>query len=435
MSLTDDLEIRNGGIIAVDTDHLRDAAARLAVLADDCDVLRSRLSELAGVLRDADVWAFVPTAEVTAAGAQAASLAGGVRSMAETYDLVELWIQIEVARSSDDSARVAVLAALSGQLIAAHPDAAARAAGEVAGWVVGHREGVVAQLGGSVGAFGYLMPGWSLRQAAGLVGSAVALLGTIAIDGVGRGAVAATPLRGDPRPVTVTPLTSTRGTVPTGLADMATRIPRDDARVRVEKYTMADGSTQFVAYVAGTQIGADADEPWDMQSNVELYTGSRSASYDATMAALEAAGAHPGDTVHLAGHSQGAMVASHVATSGVYEVPALVTLGDPVQVAVGPGTLSVDIRHGDDPVSALAAGGHPAAVGSADSFVAGRTSAASLVDGEMPMQPHALTRYVETAALLDRSSDPRMTPVRSLFEGLGQAVSVQVTTYGATRPS
>lgn len=434
MSLNDDLEIRSGGVIAVDTDDLRTAAARLRLLVDDGEELHARLAEITDLLRDAGTWQFVPVGEVAAAVEDAASLARGLQSMADTYELVELWIQIEVARAANDAERLAVLTAVSATLIATHPEAAARAAGEIAGWVTGRREGVVAQLGGSAGSLGYLMPGWSLRQATGIVGGALALVGTAAVDGIGRGAVSGQPLRGEPRPISVTRLSSTRGAAPSGLADLASRIPRSDARVRVEKYTMADGTTNFVAYVAGTQIGAADDEPWDGTSNLELYTGSRSASYDATMAALEAAGAAPGDTVYLAGHSQGAMVASHVAASGVYDVPALVTLGDPVQVDVGPGTLSIDIRHRDDPVAALAAGGHPGGVGSADSIVAARASAASLVDGELPMAPHALDRYVETAALLDRSSDPRLGPVRSLVDGLGQAVSVQVTTYGATRP-
>ncbi len=431
--MTDDLEIRSGGVIAVDTESLRSAAARLAVLADDGDRLRALLAELAGVLDDAGVWIFTPTAQAAAAGEQAAELAGGLRSMADTYELVELWIQIETARSMNDAERVALLRLVSGQLIATHPDAAVRAVAEIMGWQVGRREGVVTQLGGAVDGFGFLMPGGVTRQMAGVLGGAIALLGTVAVDAVGRGAVRGVPLRGTPRPVTVTPVESARGAVPTGVADVARRIPRDEGRVRVEKYTMATGSAQFVAYVAGTQVGASDDEPWDMASNVELYAGSRSASYDATIAAIAAAGAHPGDTVYLAGHSQGAMVASHVAASGVYEVPALVTFGDPVQVAVGPDTLSVDIRHRDDPVAALAAGGHPGSAGSADSFVAERSSPASLVDGEAPMEPHALTRYVETATLLDASTDPRMGPVRSIFDALGQAVSVQVTVYDATR--
>lgn len=433
MPVSDDLEIRSGGVIAVDTESLRTAAARLALVADDADRLARRLVEAASLLDAAGVWASVPTAEAAATAVHAASVAQGLRTMADTYELVELWIRIEVAESAGDAATAGLLRALAAATVTTHPDVAARAAAAIAGWVVGRRTGLVGQWVGTADPTGFLGPGWALLRVAGAVGGALALGGTMAIDVAGRGAVGGAPLRGAAQPVTVRAVGRAAATAPTGFADMAGRIPTGVGRVRVEKYTMPDGSIQFVAYVAGTRFGEPAAEAWDMASNVELYTGSRSASYDATMAALAAAGAEPGDTVSLVGHSQGAMIASHVAASGVYDVPALVTLGDPVQVDVGSGTLSVDIRHPDDLVSALAAGGHPGPIGSPDSIVAERSTPASLPDGEIPMEPHALTRYVETAALLDASADPRLTPARTLIGGLGQAVSVQSTVYGATR--
>lgn len=431
--MSDDLDIRSGGVIAVDTESLRAASARLTLLAADGDLLARRLADAAAVLEEVGYWIAVPKGEADAAAERAASLASALRSVAETYEMVELWIRVEVAESAGDVDRAAVLRALSAHTAVMHPDAAARAAAAIAGWVVGRRAGLVGQWLEAPDPTGFLAPGWALLRVGGAVGGALMWAGTAAVDGVGRGAVDGTPLRGGARPVEVRPLTSAPAAAPGGFADMAARIPSGDGRVRVERYTMADGTTQFVAYVAGTRVGGDDDEPWDMASNVELYTGARSTSYDATMAALAAAGAQPGDAVSLVGHSQGAMIASHVAASGVYEVPALVTLGDPVQVAVGAGTLSIDIRHRDDPVPALAAGGHAGAVGSADSIVVERSSPASVLDGEMPMEPHALTRYVETAALLDASSDPRVAPARALAASLGQAVSVQSTVYGASR--
>lgn len=429
----DGLEIRSGGVIAVDTESLRAAAARLMLLAGDAEGVRARLAEATGVLTDAGVWIYPPAIEAGLIGEKAASIAGDLRAMADTYDLVELGIAIDAAELAGDDARVAALRAQWGQWAGVHPDAAARAAASLAGWTAGRRGDIVAQYGAvAPSAFGGIMIGVDPRLAWGLLLGASALLGTVVIDAVGRGAIAAKPLGGTPQPVTITPLRSGRGAAPTGLAEMATRIPHGAGRVRVEKYAMPDASTRFVAYVAGTRMGEGDDEPWDMTSNLQLYSGNRSASYDATMAALAAAGAQPGDTVHLAGHSQGAMIASHVAASGVYTVPTLLTLGDPVQVDVGPATMNIDIRHGDDPVSALAAGGHAGAVGSPESFVAQRTSPETLLGGETPMDPHALTRYAETAALLDASPDPRMAPVRSVIDDLGTAASVQVTVYRAT---
>jgi hypothetical protein len=40
---------------------------------------------------------------------------------------------------------------------------------------------------------------------------------------------------------------------------------------------------------------------------------------------------------------------------------------------------------------------------------------------------------VQTAGMLDASTDPRMGAVRDLFDELGQAVAVQATEYGAER--
>ncbi len=147
---------------------------------------------------------------------------------------------------------------------------------------------------------------------------------------------------------------------PASLADAAARIPGGgDARIRVERYTMPDGTRQFAVYVAGTQtVAPNSTEPFDMASNIALYTGERSASYDATLAALARAGAEPGDVVHAFGHSQGAMITAHLALEGGYDTQTLVSLGSPVEADVGEGTMSISLRHADDPVAALAAGGH-----------------------------------------------------------------------------
>lgn len=430
----DALEIRSGGVIAVDTASLRDAAGQLSLVAGECEALRARLVEVTLALADDDGWRYVPTGQARAAEDAAAALAADLRTMAEAYDIVELWAEIGIAHAGGDSDRVGALTAVAMALMAQHPAAAARACGDVSQWSAGRRSGMFGQLHpGPPQWYDALSFGMNAKTAAALAaGTALGLAGLL-IDAAGRGAPSGAALTGPARPVTLTTVSRERAHPPTGLRDVASRIPHGDGRVRVEKYTLADGQTSFVAYVAGTQIGVDADEPWDMASNYDLYTGTRSVSYDATMAALAAAGAQPGDTVLLAGHSQGAMIASHVATSGLYEVPALVTLGDPVQVDVGESTLNVDIRHGDDPVAALAAGGHVGRVGSSDSIVAERTSSATIAEGEALMDPHALTRYTETAALLDASTDPRMGPVREVLLQLETAVSVEATVYGATR--
>ena len=134
---------------------------------------------------------------------------------------------------------------------------------------------------------------------------------------------------------------------PVSLADAAARIPQGDTRIRVERYTMPDGTRQFAVYVAGTRTmqPSTTDAVRHAGRTRSSTTGERSASYDATLAALADAGAEPGDVVHAFGHSQGAMVNAHVALEGGYDVQTLVSLGSPVEADVGDGTLSIALRH------------------------------------------------------------------------------------------
>ncbi len=169
---------------------------------------------------------------------------------------------------------------------------------------------------------------------------------------------------------------------------------------------MPDGSRQFAVYVAGTQTAAPhTEEPFDMGSNLELYAGERSASYDAALAALRDAGAGSGDVVHAFGHSQGAMVAAHVALEGGFDTRTLVSFGSPIEADVGDRTLSISLRHSDDPVAALAGGGSAGAVGAPGSFIVSRTAdpASGLHDFQLPA--HGIDEYARTAMLLDDSGD------------------------------
>lgn len=197
---------------------------------------------------------------------------------------------------------------------------------------------------------------------------------------------------------------------------------------------MPDGSRQFAVYVPGTRTQlAGGFDPWDNQSNVELYTGQTSASYAATTAALDAAGAQPGDVVHAWGHSQGAMITSQLALSSDYDVRTNVTLGSPVEAEVGDGTLSVGIRHIDDPIAALAGGGHATPVGAPGSFVVETTfdPETGLRDARNPAHP--LSAYLETAGRVDAADDPRVARVHDVLAELGTATEVDATEFTARR--
>ncbi|MGA7148574.1 MAG: hypothetical protein WBX17_08825, partial [Microbacterium sp.] len=222
---------------------------------------------------------------------------------------------------------------------------------------------------------------------------------------------------------------------PQSLAAIAARMPGSgDSRVRVETYTMRDGSKQYALYVAGTQShGVGGDDAWDHLSNAQLYTGASSSSYEATVAALTAAGAQPGDVVHAFAHSQGGMITSHLALEEGFDVRTHVAFGSPVEAELGASTLSVAVRHTDDPAAALAGGGRFEPVGAPGSFVVEREADPATGQHDMHIPAHQMATYADTAAMIDASSDPRVDRVHDVFDELGRAQSVEVVEYGALR--
>ncbi|GAA3920387.1 hypothetical protein [Microbacterium invictum] len=421
-----DLEIRSGSVIAVNTHHLRHTAGRLMSLAAECEVVQRRLHDISAGITDEGAWANLPLALVAEAIERTRSIAADLRTLATIYEMVELEIQRDAAAAIGDdlSARSLTgrLAALSGTLSLPEQVVAWQL---TRGWRAdSHRELTwqSVQAGLPFGPFG-----WAV--------SAVVPLLLVGVRGLDRGAVPNDArLRGPTRPVSLSPHRLREATTaPATVADVARRLPDDTlGRVRVERYTMPDRSRQFVAYIAGTRFGGD-DEPFDMTSNLELYDGVRSASYEATVEALRASGAGPGDTVHLAGHSQGGMIASRVALEHEFRVETIITFGSPVQADVGADTLQVAVRHTDDLVSALSAGGFEGASGAPGSFVAERVADPVGTIGDVTFDVHQMEAYTETAELLDSSTDPRMDAVRESLAPLATATSVSTTVYGAER--
>lgn len=433
--MSDDLDIRGGGAVAVDTATLRVAAAGFTGLAAELDDIAGFVGSAAHRLLDASPAAFgawltidAVRRRIVSATEAANETAEALRGSAAVYEIVELRAERAAAAAAGDAAALARIDAQLAVITREDPAADDRATLGVFGHWLSWPNGLALQAPGAVW---WLAPGmhslaiplaWAVQRAIGAVGA-----GTVP---------SSARLSGPPSAVVVTPVAGHGPTAaPASLADAAARIPGGgDARIRVERYTMPDGTRQFAVYVAGTQtVAPNSTEPFDMESNIALYTGERSASYDATLAALTRAGAEPGDVVHAFGHSQGAMITAHLALEGGYDTQTLVSLGSPVEADVGEGTMSISLRHADDPVAALAAGGHAGAVGAPGSFVAERT--ADPVPGvhDYGLPAHGIDAYTETARLLDASTDARMGAVRELFDGLGAAESVEVTEYSAER--
>lgn len=432
--MSDDLDIRSGGAVAVDTETLRAAAGgfdglavELGEIAEQVGSAGLRLFELSPA-----TWALSGTIEVARQriltvieGAD--GIADALRLAADVYDIVELRAERAAALAAGDEVLVARLDSRLAAAGRAHPEADRQAGLDaLAHWFRWPAE-LARQAPGTL---------WWLSPGFHALALPFAWSAQHAIAAAGAGTVPATSrLRGGVTDVIVTPVPNRGATgAATSLADAAARIPNGESRIRVERYTMPDGSRQFAVYVAGTRtVELDTTEPFDMGSNLQLYTGERSASYDATLAALAAAGAEQGDVVHAFGHSQGAMITAHLAVEGGYDTQTLVSIGSPVEAAVGEGTLSVSLRHSDDPVAALAGGGDTGTVGASGSFVAERTADPQLGMNDYRLPAHGIDGYIETARLLDASTDPRMDAVRELFAELGAAASVDITEYAAER--
>lgn len=443
-----DIQILGSGTVAVDTATLRQTAARFVGAEDDLATLARRLASLQHLLvehdtggRDAVGSTWTLQVRLNDAIGEAEAIAHRLREAAAVYELVELNAAHQAAFLVFDGAECDRIDLLRERLMAQYPDANGDAALAAFGRAIMWPSELVRQAtetGLSVG--GLMDPRAGIIAGVGL-GSAAIAFGTITGTS-GSGLVARDArLAGGPASVTLRRVTpgSTSAAAPSSLVDAAARIPGGgDARVRVERYTMPDGTRQFAVYVAGTQtkiheIGGD--DPWDNASNVQLYSGRESASYTATMEALRAAGAEEGDVVHAVGYSQGAMIASHLAVESGYDVRTLVTFGPPVEADVSSSTLSVGIRHTDDPVAALSGGGHAAPVGAPGSIVVERSADPESGLHDIDLPAHSIGRYSETAAMVDASSDPRVGAVRDVFTELGSAESVRVFEYGATRDS
>ena len=239
-------------------------------------------------------------------------------------------------------------------------------------------------------------------------------------------------------PVTLAAEAPARVTAPATLADVASRIPPSGPgrpQIRIERFAASSGPSTYAVYLAGTSdFSTGGDEPFDMASNLAGIAGSDAAAYRATLDAMDDAGILPGDQVTLVGHSQGGLVAARIAASGAYDTEALVTFGAPTgQIDIPAGVAHVAVEHAEDITPAL--GGEPIGGDGRDRIVVTR----GLYDDSPPpadaiVAAHHMGRYAETAALVDRSDDPRLNGMKDALTGLGATSAVGTATlYRAQR--
>lgn len=420
------LTIDHGGAISVDPDALRDVARRLDAVASRCDDARAAIMHVHRIIVDTPGFStHVDTVGLWSSGQHVARLhsecqetARSTLLMADAYEYVELRAEAEMLERSDPGTAQRLLRQAD-RLAASDDRIRAMADDLVAQWRAERFEG----LAGNV-----VTPGLYDQ-----------LFLTVATAGVVSGLGKVRPgetLTGKADAVSVAPVkTSSPAGAPSGLAGALGRMPRTSgAQIAVEKYSFADGSTKFVAYLEGTQsVGWGGKEPWDSKSNLQLYTGQRSASYQSTLEALEAAGAQPGDEVDVVAHSQSGMVAAHLSMESGFDVQMQITAGSPVEPTLDDDQTIIQVRHSDDPVSSLAGGGSPEGTGSDDSVTLLTEGTPLDTVGDLAVDAHHLDTYIDTAKTADDLSDPRMDAMDEFWRELDAAEVIERTEYQAER--
>ncbi|MDR6868844.1 hypothetical protein J2Y69_003470 [Microbacterium resistens] len=433
----DEIDISRGGALAVDTEELYEVVRRLRILGRDLDLVARELRSVAvsgagSVPGLGDLGGLGPSAgRVDAVEEALETVVRGVELMAEAYELVELRARAEALQATDPG-EAAALRRDAETRAERRPDADAAAASLLAQWRESRFDGFTEQTGWA----GVIFPAgghWGQREQSWLASLWLMAIGAVGV-GVVPGGEALTP-----RPHTVriapTPVPPPSGP-PTGLADVVSRFPTTEgAQVRVEAYAMPDGTRRFAAYIAGTQSILDPSEPWDMASNAQMYASRAEAdSYQAVLDALRIAGARPGDALDLAGHSQGGMIAQLIARSGEYDVRSVIALGPPIEAELPESVLSVVVRHTDDLVSSLAAGGSPQGTGAPDSIVVERIGDPEQGLHDILLRTHLLDAYAGTAELVDASGDPRVGALRERLAERAGATEIVVADYRVWRP-
>lgn len=454
--MSDEVTITSGGAIAVDSSALRDIAAQLdhvsrqlAEAGDRLGSARAELAEAPDVERrvgDAGIPACIE--RLTGLGRQVDEASKGTVMMADTFEVIELRAQQE-ALSIDRPGSAAALQPRIDELLAL-PTVAESVVWTESRWARLQANGAEDQpldrrlglAGGLLGAVSGVFSPFALRgtgmAASGLLGAKpTETLMAVATGEAARRGFGVLPfgaaLQGPAPRVTVRQISRATTAAPVNLTEAISRIPYHGAgQVAVEKYTMRDGGTRFVAYIDGTRtLKPGTSEPWDMGSNIDMYLQrERAASQQAVLQALATVGAEPGAQVDLVGYSQGAEIASFIAMDSPYETSTVIVAGDPTQPSLAADQTLVDIRHRGDIVSNLAAGGAEGGTGSPESFEVMREPERDA----NPVSPHDFEEYLKTADLAGRSGDPRVDALRrDFFDELVQASQVERREFAASR--
>lgn len=421
----DGLDISTGGMLAVDSEQLRGVHDQLRQVRDRMEVIPGRLQNVAGLAQDVGQHlgetTLVPRAQQLAD--EIALTCVNLMTMIETFELVEArmsgraiiepqsdrpwWDWIGVTRWF----RGPTASERADEVIAEWRADRARAMAEKSAWLgfaLSPYLGLGPMTAAMMAALGRVFP-----RLVGAVGLGVLPPGTRLDAGTDHGRRTGITRNPDPS----TPVS--------GFADAHSRFPKD-GQVRVESYEMPDGTARHAVYIGGTQFAPG--QPWDMTSNLDLYAGrEESASYDAVVRIMKAAGIEPGDPVVVFSHSQGGMIGTHLALSGEFRIEAHNSYGNPVQAESIPGVVDVPVRHKDDPVALLAGAG--SSMASDDAVLVERYRFPDAGVGDLAMRSHNFESYTDTARMMDASNDPRLDEMREILARFDKATSITSRDY------
>lgn len=188
----------------------------------------------------------------------------------------------------------------------------------------------------------------------------------------------------------------------------------NDGTIEIQSWTGPDGTSRHVVYLPGTDDLLTL--PWTMDADVRdlptnlLALGGRSTSYaEGILQAMRDAGVGPRDPVLLAGHSQGGIEATWIASHpSEFHITQVVTAGAPIggMAPCPPGTQVLALENSTDLVPLLDGRGNRDATNLVTVTFA---DPGDLGDG------HDLGHYVAGAAGVEASDDPSLT---ALLAGL-----------------
>jgi hypothetical protein len=178
--------------------------------------------------------------------------------------------------------------------------------------------------------------------------------------------------------------------------------------ISIQRFEKPDGSMSWAVEIPGTQSPSlNGTNPMDVGTDLGLAGAMTESMTPGVIEAMRLAGIREEDPVLLAGHSQGGMVATSVATAlaGTYTIAAVVTAGSPdiPRGPMPPGVQVLHLRDGGD--IAPQSDGRPDRGGPNVRIVTGQAADAGAPPVRNLVEAHSAARYVRLAEAVELELD------------------------------